>query len=107
MILLPPLNAKSPIEVTQSGITTEVTVLSFRAVISQVVVEDLKLKSDISSLALNFACTSHSTVNSYRLDDDSKVSPLNQPINSQPKYSVANPFIGEPYFLVAAFVISP
>ena len=69
------------------------------------VVEDLKLKPDISSLALNFAYTSRSAVNSYRLADDSKVSPLNQPINSQPKYSVA--VMVAPYFIVAAFVISP
>ena len=82
-------------------------VLSFNPVILQVSTEELKLKFNISSLTLNFAVTLYSAVNKYSFSDESSSSPLNQPINSQPKYSVTTLSILLPYFTVVALVIIP
>ena len=106
--LLQSPNAYSPIEVTQSGTIILETVLFFTPVILQVSTEELKLKFDISSLLLNFAVTLFSMVNVYSFAVESNSSPLYQPKNSQPKYSVATlSILSLPYFLVVAFVISP
>ena len=70
--------------------------------------EELKSKFDISSLTLNFAVTSYSIVKVYVFSVESSSSPLYQPINSQPKYSVTVlSMLSLPYFPVVAFVILP